>query len=74
MSEEKATTVSAVSAMATALSTAQGSNVVITLEDVRKHMDWVRSPIPSAPPLGSEKRKYISAAMTFLLSDNAPRA
>ena len=73
MPGSKSTTVYAVSSMANALASAQGVSIVITLEDVRAHMDWLREPGESHP-VAVERTKFIIAAMNFLLSENAPTA
>lgn len=74
MAVVKSTTVSAVSALATALATAQGARLIISLDDVRKHMEWINSPDISPSPIPVDKLKFIKESMNFLLSDNAPRA
>ncbi len=69
----KRTTVSAVSCIATALAQARGADIVITLEDVHAHMEWLKN--TTAPcPITKEQAKHISAALNFLLSENVPMA
>lgn len=71
---EKTTTVAAVSLLASGLAKAQGSGLVITMEDVRSHMAWVQDPRPNPSPVPEDRTRFIVAAMNFLLSEDVPRA